>query len=298
MKTQWGALAVADAHVHFFSYGFFAALAKQKGGVPPEDLPGLIGWQAPPARPEDFAAVWARELDSHGVDQAVLIASVPGDTASVAAAVKALPERFFGYQMCDPTAGEPPAQGLQGICLFPAMHGYSMHDERVRPILNFAAANPGTAVFVHCGALSVGVRKKLGLPSKFDMRYSNPIDLHAIALEYPGVPFVVPHFGAGYLRETLMLADMCPNVYLDTSSSNSWMSWHTPPLELIQVFRQALQVAGPRRLLFGSDSSFFPRGWHSAIFEAQTAALARIGIGSEDAASILGGNLRRILKRA
>ena len=63
----------------------------------------------------------------------------------------------------------------------------------------------------------------MGLPSPFDMRYSNPIDLHAVALRHPELNFVVPHFGAGYFREALMLADLCPNVYLDTSSSNGWM---------------------------------------------------------------------------
>src|SRR4030095_3473813 len=122
-----------------------------------------------------------------------------------------------------------------------------------------AADRKGAAVFVHCGVLSVGVRKRLRLPSRFDMRFSNPLDLHAIALAYPGVPVIVPHFGAGMFREALMLADLCPNVLLDTSSSNGWIRYH-PALTLAGVFRQALAVAGPDRLLFGSDSSFFPRG--------------------------------------
>src|SRR5580704_18153493 len=142
--------------------------------------------------------------------------------------------------------------------------------------------------------LSVGVRKKLGLPSPFDMRYSNPLDLHAVALRHPGVRFIVPHFGAGYFREALMLADLCPNVYLDTSSSNSWMRFEG--LDLAAVFRRALSVVGPRRLLFGSDSSFFPRGWNRDVFEVQTRALHQLGIGSADAQQILGGNLRRILR--
>jgi hypothetical protein len=172
------------------------------------------------------------------------------------------------------------------------MHLYSMHDPRVEPLLEQAAAHR-CAVFVHCGVLSVGVRKKLGLPSPFDMRYSNPLDLHAVALRHPGVRFVLPHFGAGYFREALMLADLCPNVYLDTSSTNSWMRYEG--LDLPTVFRRALSVTGPSRLLFGSDSSFFPRGWNSGIFDVQTRALLELGIGSEDSRQILGGNLQRIL---
>ena len=89
-----------------------------------------------------------------------------------------------------------------------------------------------------------------------------------------------------------MLADLCPNVYLDTSSGNSWMRYEG--LDLATAFRRALDVVGAERLLFGTDSSFFPRGWNFPIFEAQTRALLELGIGSADARLILGGNLVRI----
>src|ERR1039458_4591984 len=150
-----------------------------------------------------------------------------------------------------------------------------------KPVIGAAPPGPGRAVFVHCGVLSVGVRKKLGLPSPFDMRFSNPIDLHAVALRYPELPFIVPHFGAGYFREALMLAGQCPNVYLDTSSTNNWMRYDG--LDLKTVFARALDVAGASRLLFGTDSSFFPCGWNSGVFEAQARALLELGIGAEDA---------------
>ena len=172
-----------------------------------------------------------------------------------------------------------------------------MYEDRIRPVFELAASYPGTVVFVHCGVLTVGVRKKLGLPSPFDMRFSNPIDLYAIALQYPQVHFVIPHFGAGYFREALMVCDLCPNVYLDTSSSNSWVRYQSGDLDLKQVFRAALRVAGSRRLLFGSDSSYFPRGWHSAIRESQRQALEAVGVEAGDARLIFGGNLERLLHR-
>jgi predicted TIM-barrel fold metal-dependent hydrolase len=140
------------------------------------------------------------------------------------------------------------------------------------------------------------VRKKLGLPSPFDMRFSNPIDVHAVATSFPSVPIIVPHFGAGYFREALMLADLCPNVYLDTSSSNSWMRYQESHLDLRQVFRRALDVVGPKRLLFGTDSSFFPRGWHHQIFDEQATALYEIGLSEADAKSIFSENLLRIIR--
>jgi predicted TIM-barrel fold metal-dependent hydrolase len=128
------------------------------------------------------------------------------------------------------------------------------------------------------------------------MRFSNPLDLHAVAQRHPGVRFIVPSFGAGCFREALMLADLCPNVYLDTSSSNSWMRYEE--LNLTTVFRRALEVAGPRRLLFGTDSSFFPRGWIDAVFQVETRALQELGVGVDDARLILGENLARVLEAA
>jgi predicted TIM-barrel fold metal-dependent hydrolase len=96
-------------------------------------------------------------------------------------------------------------------------------------------------------------------------------------------------------REAMMLADLCPNVYLDTSSTNKWMNYESSPVDLPGIFKRAIKVAGHERLLFGTDSSFFPRGWHSAIFDAQVKALTGIGAGEDQARAIFGGNLRRLL---
>jgi uncharacterized protein len=295
--SPWGPLAVADAHVHFFSHRFFSGLVVQTS-LTLDAAGAQLGWQVPPPEPQALAATWVHELDRHGVFASALIASIPGDEGSVIAAAHAFPDRFFAYAMLNPralTAGLPAAfSEVRVACLFPAMHGYSIQDDCARPVFEWARSNR-RAVFVHCGVLSVGVRKKLGLPSPFDMRYSNPVDLHAIALRYPEVPIVVPHFGAGYFREALMLADQCSNVYLDTSSSNHWMRYQAGHLTLREVFRHALEVTGPKRLLFGTDSSYFPHGWQHAIFEEQARALYEIGTSEADAKAIFGENLLRIL---
>jgi predicted TIM-barrel fold metal-dependent hydrolase len=185
---------------------------------------------------------------------------------------------------------------LRVVCLFPAMHHYSVAEcKGAREIVSLVSERPDTAVFVHCGALSVGVRKKLGLRSPFDMRRSNPLGIYSLAAEFPTAKFIVPHFGAGMFREAMMLADLCPNVFLDTSSSNKWMNYEPATVDLATVFRRALAVVGHERLLFGTDSSFFPRGWHEAIFHAQTAALLEIGTSEEQARAIFGGNFRQLL---
>jgi predicted TIM-barrel fold metal-dependent hydrolase len=298
MQTPWGEIPVSDAHVHFFGYRFLESLGRLCGKSA-EEAAAAAGWDPPAIDPAETARAWAAELDCHGVARSALIGSFPGDEESIAAALAAVPGRFHGYFMldaCEPDAAARArrafAAGLKTVCLFPAMHRYSVLDARLEPVFE-TAANAGRAVFVHCGVLTVGVRRKLGLPSPFDMSRSNPIDLHAVAMRFPTLPFIVPHFGAGYFREALMLADLCHNVYFDTSSSNSWMRYEQ--LDLATVFRRALDIAGPGRLLFGTDSSFFPRGWNREVFDRQVAALRKVGIGCADARRILGENLEKIL---
>ena len=293
-----------DVHCHFFSTRFFAALGRglkdADTHAPHETALSKLGWDAP-GTAEDLADRWAAEFDRVGVSRAVLIASVPGDAESVAVAVKRHPRRFVGFFMVDPTqpdsavtAARALDDGLRGIRLFPAMHRYPIHDERARAMFGVAAARPGTVVFVHCGVLSVGVRQKLGLPSPFDIRFGNPLDLHAIALAHPQVPVIIPHFGAGLFREALMVADLCPNVLLDTSSSNSWIRYQAAGLTLGGAFRQALSVVSPERLLFGSDSSFFPRGWVSDVYERQSTALDAIHAEAAAREQVFGRNFDRL----
>ena len=182
------------------------------------------------------------------------------------------------------------------VCLFPAMHRYRLDDERVSATFEAAAAH-GAAVFVHCGVLTVGVRKKLGLPSPFDLRLGDPLALATVAARFPKVPVIIPHFGAGILREALMAADQCPNIHLDTSSSNRWVKYY-PGLTLEDVFRQALAIVGPDRLIFGTDSSFFPRGWQRQIFELQKQTLRSPRRAGGCAGANLLGQLRAVVSVA
>ena len=289
-----------DVHCHFFSTGFFEALGKQRHpNAAAHELCTELGWSAP-GTPEQLADRWAQELDDHGVGRMALIASVPGDESAVSAAVARHPSRFVGFFMLNPGATDPAKVArhavrnlrLRTICLFPAMHHVPLDDPRTDRILEVAAVEAAT-VFVHCGALSVGVRKKLGLPSTFNLRLGNPLALATLAARFPEVPFIIPHFGAGLLREALMAAAACPNIYLDTSSSNQWIHY-SPGLTLDSVFAAALEVVGPTRVLFGTDSSFFPRGWQDGVYRRQRDSLTRLGVSAEAQTSIFKENFDRL----
>jgi hypothetical protein len=292
---------LCDSHCHFFSDRFFAALADQRSqGDTASTVCHELGWD-PPGAPEGLADRWVAELDRHGVSRVALIASVPGDETSVAAAVARHPNRFVGFCMVDPSregAAERSRHavshlGLRGLCLFPAMHHVALSDTRTEQVVQVAADHPGTAVFVHCGVLSIGVRGKLGLPSRFDLRLGDPRGAADLALAFPAVPFIIPNFGAGRLDETLAAAADAPNIHVDTSSSNGWIQ-EVPGLTLAAVFTSTVTSMGAARVLFGTDSSFFPRGWQRALHDTQRAAAAAAGLTSAQQSLVFGGNFDRL----
>ena len=294
-------MTLQDTHCHFFSARFFEALAREKYGPTgtAERVALDLGWDLPVA-PEALADRWIVELDRQRVARVALISSVPGDEDSVAVAVAKYPDRFVGFFMLNaaaPDAADRAARafgelGLRCACLFPALHRYRLDDERVAKIFEIAAARRG-AIFAHCGYLSVGARVKLGLPTMLDLRLGDPLALAATAVRFPTVPVIVPHFGAGFFQEALMAADACPSLHLDTSSSNSWVKY-VPGMTLTEAFRRALSVVGPDRLVFGTDSSFFPRGWQRVIHGAQRTALDELGIEAASSEKIFGRNFERI----
>ena len=305
MQTSWGELRVRDAHAHLFTRRFFETMAglapsgRLAGPDPVASLARETGLEIPSGRGV-AAARWGQELQERGVEAAVLMGSIPGEGDEVAEAVEALGGRCIGYAMVDPTkptCAESIARmgekGLRGAAFFPAMHGYQISDEAIRPALN-AVRESGLVAFVHFGLLRLGLRDKLGVGCPFDLEYANPIHLHKVALRYPEVTFQIPHFGCGFFREVLLLGAQVSNVVLDTSSSNSWINTQAPGITLQEVFARALDVYGSKRILFGTDSNVFPRGWRKDIFEEQVGILGKLGVTADEAADVLGENLARL----
>ncbi|MCW8130503.1 MAG: amidohydrolase [Planctomycetota bacterium] len=290
-----------DAHAHFFSrrfYEFHAEAAK----VSLDEVQAATGAEIP-ADPVDLAGRWKVECARKNVDRMVLIASIPGDEDGVAVALKEYPETFIGYFMLNPLAPDARERlaraagelGLRGVCLFPALHHFDPGDERLFPLYE-DAQKLGVVVFVHFGLLKVPIREKLKLAPVSDLRYSNPVLLARAANRFPELPFVIPHFGGGYFHETLLLGAQCRNVCVDTSSSNGWIGL-VPELTLQAVFEKALLAFGPYRVLFGTDSSAFPRGWRGDLYQEQRRILNALNVAPSVQDNIFGKNLERLLAR-
>ncbi len=299
---------IFDAHVHFFSrevIGFYARQSPELKGLPDPEAVAVerLGIEPPPAEPEALARRWAEELDRFGVQKAVLFGSAPHEQHSIGKAVRAYPDRFVGFQMVNPSVPnlqevleEMVTCGLKGVLLFPAMHSYYVDDQVCRPVYE-AARKYRLIVFIHLGQLKIAIRDKLGISGRMEERYGDPRRLVKILRENEDLAFIVPHFGNGHLTSLLALAQGVRNLYLDTSSSNSWMQATPEYPNLESVFHTALDAPsfGLTRILFGTDSTVFPRGWRRDVFDSQLEVMNRLGLSRHEVHAILYGNLARLL---
>jgi predicted TIM-barrel fold metal-dependent hydrolase len=297
-----------DAHTHFFSNVFFRALAREAAGGESDSAARLLsevltktGIELPAEDHREHARRWLAELDRGGIDRAVTFASVPSEAPAVFEGCAASGGRLIPYLVCDSSrkegiedAIEGLRRGARGILLFPAIHHVDPASNLLDPLYEEARGRRAPIV-VHCGVLQIKLRDLLGVRPRYDLRYASPLAVAAAAERHRQNTFVLPHFGGGFYAEALIAGAQSPNVFVDTSSSNSWMATQPLRLELQDVFARTLSVFGPERILFGTDSSTFPRGWRQDIFEQQVAILDALGVDTGVRRRILGDNLLELL---
>ncbi|MHC4847270.1 MAG: amidohydrolase family protein [Planctomycetota bacterium] len=295
-------MPVVDFHAHFFSRPFFETLASMSplpGDVESRlsDVAERTGIEIPSASVAEHTQRWIAELDAAGVDHMVTFASLPEEVPAVTEALKLAEGRLSGCALINPCApgaaaklrGHFEERGLSGVLLFPAMHHFHLAEHpEILGILDEHEA----IVFVHCGLLVVKLRDLLGLPRPYDLSYASPLHVVPAANRAPRAKFVIPHFGAGFFRETLMAGTQCENIHVDSSSSNAWMRTQSHSISLRDVFARALDVFGEERILFGTDSGTFPAGWRKDRLTEQQGILGQLGVGPD---KVLGGNARRLL---
>ena len=244
---------------------------------------------------EQAASRWLRELDRHGVDAAVFLALAPRpDTLRRFAAIR--PDRLLAFTFLPPWAADAPARlaedvqqrGFRGLKLYPTIQGFHVCDERAYPLYE-RAEGLGIPILIHFGVT---------LDYRSDLRYGNPLDLQPVARDFPGIPFIVAHAGAGFLRETLFLAYHCANVRVDTSGSGTWMAYLPRPMTPHEVLERLLAVFGPDRVIFGSDSRHAAEGYRHWLLREQRRSLEALKLPEDDQRKILGGNMAHLIRLA
>lgn len=297
-------IEIIDGHMHIFTSKFterVKARVKEKG---PEYEKAFGTWQEGFRRKyntgfseenddplEKIAADWCAELDRCGVDKALFIGLYPEED-ELTDFIAAGKGRFTGFCTVDPLAPRAPEllrkrvkeEGYAGLKLYPPTQCFLPSDRAVYPLYEEAEA------------LSIPIMFHLGITLSYDtdLRYADPLELHPVLRDFPEVNIIVPHFGSGYFRELLFLAYHVNNLYVDTSGTNVWVKYLPYQLELSEVFVRALDIFGPERIIFGTDSRMLTRGYREGVLKDQLEILRQSGLKREELSLIMAGNISRL----
>lgn len=147
--------------------------------------------------------------------------------------------------------------GIKGFKFHPTMQGFFPND-RAAYVLYEAIAEENCIALFHTGQTGVGSGMRGGMGMR--LKYSNPIHVDDVAVDFPDMPIILAHPSFPWQEEALSVATHKPNVYIDLSG---WSPKYFPPI-LVQYVNTILK----HKMLFGSDwPAITPDRW-LADFEA------------------------------
>jgi len=212
---------------------------------------------------------YVRRAAAARIDRTVLLAAFHSDYAranrEVAHIVARYPERFYGFAFVHPERD----RGRVLTMVRTAVERYGF---------------VGIKVHRHDARLTreiCEVARAFSLPVLYDLM-GEVSACELFAREYPDVAFIIPHLGsfADEWRTQLAFVDHLarhPNVHTDTSG-----------VRRFDLLEQALQRAGPRKILFGSDGPWL----HPAV---ELAKIRALNLAHVDEQRILSGNFLRLI---
>jgi predicted TIM-barrel fold metal-dependent hydrolase len=170
--------------------------------------------------------------------------------------------------------------GIKGFKFHPTMQGFYPND-RSAYVLYEAIAEEGAVTLFHTGQTGVGSGMRGGMGMR--LKYSNPIYLDDVAVDFPDMPIILAHPSFPWQDEALSVCPHKPNVYIDLSG---WSPKYFPPI-LVRYVNSILK----HKMLFGSD-------WPAITPERWLSDFDTIGIKDEVKPLVLKQNAAKLLKLA
>jgi predicted TIM-barrel fold metal-dependent hydrolase len=205
-----------------------------------------------------------------GIQRVVLFSAFHSDYARanriVAGIVARAPSRFMGFAFVN--ARSPASQITSELDTAINRYGFV-----------------GIKVHAHDGRISRPVceaARRFGVPILYDVM-GDVGSIELVAREYPTVPFIIPHLAsfADDWRAQRAFIDVLarlPNVYTDTAG-----------VRRFDLLVEALERAGPSKILFGSDGPWLHPG-------VELAKIKALDLSPSAERLILGDNLLRLIR--
>ncbi len=235
---------IVDCHTHIFEYPGhiseeFAAEANARSRGKPMDL------HVPPER---------HRRAMQKVDKAIVFGmrafhcGIISPNEYIADYVKTQPDKLIGFAAVDPMQDNVRETldhaiddlKLRGVKLGPIYQNIHPLDERMMPVYEFCEKR-NLPILIHQGTT---------FPQKAPLKYSLPILLEDVAMQFPKLKMVIAHMGHPWIDETIVLIRKQPNFYADISAL------HYRPWQFYNALISAKEYGVLKKLLFGSDFPF------------------------------------------
>ena len=262
---------IIDCHVHLNNYHEQTAVALD------DSLRKLRGAMAEAG--VDYALV----LTSY------LVSTSRPSTAQVVKAVEGIPNlgvvagiSYLNYRQRDlrELADYLEAGLVKGLKLYPGYEPFYPHDRRLQVVYDLAEEFQ-VPVMIHSGD-TYSPRGKL--------KYSHPLEIDEVAVDHPGVKFVICHLGNTWLTDCMEVVYKNPNVYTDISGLV--LGEFTEAFEdyMSDEIRDAILYAGdPGRFLYGTD-------WPICSMKSYRSFVRQLELPAESYDLIMGENARRLFR--
>ena len=167
--------------------------------------------------------------------------------------------------------------GVRGFKFHPTYQGFYPNDRAAYGLYEVIEEEGGIALF-HTGQTGVGSGMHGGMGMR--LKYSNPMYLDDVAVDFPDLKIIAAHPSFPWQEEALAVAQHKPNVYIDLSG---WSPKYFPPI-LVKYANSLLK----HKLLFGSD-------WPAITPDRWLADFEKIDIKDEVRPLLLKENARKLL---
>ena len=302
---------ITDMHMHFpitqddwlkpYRDRYIAAYGREKwdylqemDAAQPSWLPSF-GFPEPEETSSDPEAVcerWYAEAKDNGLKKAYFLTG--GGNDIISSVVAAHPDVFAGFAHHDITDPDSPyllekAIREQGLC------GYKILAPVVEKPLD---SKEFEETFEVCDVYRLPVNIHFGILGGAGGVSGgvniSPSVIAEVVKRFPHAKFIIPHFGCGFTNDLLRIAWGSPNVYVDTSGNNLWTKWTMEQWSLEQLFRVFSDTMGSERIIFGTDSEWFPRGFVRKYLELQFEAMVAAGMSEAEIQNVLSLNSERL----
>src|SRR5205809_3239460 len=210
---------------------------------------------------------------------------VPNEEVAEAAAAN--PDVLIPFASIDPAKGKMGARearrliehfGVRGFKFHPSLQAFYPNN-RSAYVLYEVIAEAGLPAIFHTGHSGIGSGMRGG--GGVHLKYSNPMYLDDVAVDFPDMPIIMAHPSFPWQDEALSVCLHKPQVYIDLSG---WSPKYFPP-QLVHYANTLLK----HKMLFGSDYPWItPDRWLADFEQIAIKPEVRPLILKENAVRLLG----------